>query len=610
MRVSAPQSADAAASGLSRSAEREVRGCDRRRAAGRGRESRRRLRRRAPQRRPARRDARRRRAGSVARGSEPERADRGEQRPGEEEQRGARPRPEERRASRRRGRRRGRRARARRFRAAGPARRGRRRARARGPTSVSRAAAAGERERPVRGEEGQRRRRPAGEERGRRSGGGESGERRRAAGAGGGAVRALRPGGGALRPPQRGGQLRSRRPPGGLHRERAVDERDERLRQVGPGGGERGGARARFASRSRGTGRRRTGGGRRAPPRAGRRPTRRRSAAPPVLPLSRSGEMYASVPGTSPAAVSVSSSVTRARPKSRSLTEMPAPSASRTFDGLTSRWTIPRAWACARPSRICAAASTAAASSSSPRSSAWRSVRAGDVLVGDVDVPLVARQRVGAQAGRVAELRGGRRLALGARAGRSRPRARSSARPRGPVCSSSRVPDGAHAAAAERPQGPVPAEDQARCRVCGCRGLRHPADSFRAGRRSPFVRPRNGLEWAEFAANRLDDRARDRPRLRLLRRRSARRRSPTRRSAPPRERAPGGPPRRPRRPPARRAHAAAAARRADRLRDPRRRSARLLDLELPGREQEERVQATTWRRSRSSPRTRSRSAAS
>ncbi len=47
--------------------------------------------------------------------------------------------------------------------------------------------------------------------------------------------------------------------------------------------------------------------------------------------------MYANVPGTSPAAVKVSSSVTRASPKSSNLTEMPGPSASSTFEGLMSR---------------------------------------------------------------------------------------------------------------------------------------------------------------------------------------------------------------------------------------------------------------------------------
>ena len=41
----------------------------------------------------------------------------------------------------------------------------------------------------------------------------------------------------------------------------------------------------------------------------------------------------------------------------------------------------------------------------------------GNVLVGDVDVPLVAGERVGTQAGGMLELRGGGRLALRARPG-------------------------------------------------------------------------------------------------------------------------------------------------------------------------------------------------
>ena len=94
------------------------------------------------------------------------------------------------------------------------------------------------------------------------------------------------------------------------------------------------------------------------------------ASAPP----SRSGEMYASVPGTSPTAVSVSASSNCASPKSRTRTATSSDSSRRTFDGLTSRCTMPRRWACASPSRTCAAASTAAASLSSSRRIASRSV--------------------------------------------------------------------------------------------------------------------------------------------------------------------------------------------------------------------------------------------
>ena len=99
------------------------------------------------------------------------------------------------------------------------------------------------------------------------------------------------------------------------------------------------------------------------------------AGGPPLWPRSRSGEMYASVPGTSPWAVSVSSSATSARPKSSSFAWMPPwPSASMMFDGLTSRWTMPEPWACARASRIWAAASMASPSRSWPLRIASRSV--------------------------------------------------------------------------------------------------------------------------------------------------------------------------------------------------------------------------------------------
>ena len=58
-----------------------------------------------------------------------------------------------------------------------------------------------------------------------------------------------------------------------------------------------------------------------APPRASRRRPRRRCAAVASPPASRSGAMYASVPGTSPTAVSVSASSNWARPKSSRRTE-------------------------------------------------------------------------------------------------------------------------------------------------------------------------------------------------------------------------------------------------------------------------------------------------
>ena len=110
---------------------------------------------------------------------------------------------------------------------------------------------------------------------------------------------------------------------------------------------------------------------------------------------------------------------------------------------------------------------------------------AGDVLVGDVHVAFVPRQRVRAYAGRVTELGRGRGLALGAGARGARPRHDL----QGDLAAVSLVvgmPDRPHAAAAERSQGPVAPEHEAGRSLC-CSCLRHPAHSFRAGGRTPSV---------------------------------------------------------------------------------------------------------------------------
>ncbi len=81
-------------------------------------------------------------------------------------------------------------------------------------------------------------------------------------------------------------------------------------------------------------------------------PTRRPDAC--------SGDMYATVPITSPSCVSVSASMRRAMPKSMTLT---CPSlASITFCGLTSRWMMP--WLCANARALSSSAPTAATSPS------------------------------------------------------------------------------------------------------------------------------------------------------------------------------------------------------------------------------------------------------
>src|SRR5581483_6613464 len=110
---------------------------------------------------------------------------------------------------------------------------------------------------------------------------------------------------------------------------------------------------------------------------------------------------------------------------------------------------------------------------------------AGEVLVGDVDVPLVAGERVRAHAGGVPEVRGGGRLALGARAGGAGPRD-DLQRDVAVALLVARVPDGAHPAAAERAQGPVADEHEpAAGRVS--RSLRHPVNSFPARAETPSV---------------------------------------------------------------------------------------------------------------------------
>ena len=168
--------------------------------------------------------------------------------------------------------------------------------------------------------------------------------------------------------------------------EHPVDERAERLRQVRPGLGERRGA------------------GLDPPRRLEQRAVPERMPAGERLPsIAPSAQMSAARPARLAvhAARAARRRASRARRRWRSATPprraararsraaartSSSPSASRTLDGLTSRWTIPRACACARPSSTCAAVSTAAASSSSPARSRLPHGLSGDVLVGDVDV--------------------------------------------------------------------------------------------------------------------------------------------------------------------------------------------------------------------------------
>ena len=168
------------------------------------------------------------------------------------------------------------------------------------------------------------------------------------------------------------------------------------------------------------------------------------------------------MPGTSPVAVSVSASSNWASPKSSRRHGDRVASSSRMFAGLTSRWTMPLRvrvrrgleHLCSRLDRA-GVVELAGADRLAQRLS-------GDVLVGDVDVPLVAVDRD--RRGRNARSRS---LAT-AWASRS---ARAPALPsRGTTLSATsrsldlvaREPDGAGAAAAERAHGPVAAEDESR----------------------------------------------------------------------------------------------------------------------------------------------------
>ena len=225
-------------------------------------------------------------------------------------------------------------------------------------------------------------------------------------------------------------------------------------------------------------------------------PTAQMSAdGSPGSPRSRSGGTYASVPGTSPVAVSDSSSASWARPKSSSRTEISSPSATRMLEGLTSRWTTPRLCAWASASSTCAAASTAAASFSSPARSACAHGLAGDVLVGDVDVAAVALERVGAQTVLVAQARSCKRLALGSRRGLALARD-DLQRDVEAVALVAGEPDRARAAAAERPERPVAVDDEL---ACGERQGRLGHDPQFFARFGRILRPPgNSLEWAGF----------------------------------------------------------------------------------------------------------------
>ena len=263
----------------------------------------------------------------------------------------------------------------------------------------------------------------------------------------------------------------------------------------------------------------RTDARRRAPPRgARRRPTRRsppshrrRAAAP--------ARCTRACPGTSPTAVSVSASSNWARPKSSSRIEIVAASSTSTFDGFTSRWTIPSG-AHARAHRGSAPRPRRRRGRRAcPLRSASRIVRPWHVLVGDVDVAAVAAEVVGADAALVTEPR--RSLHLPGRARRALALAGDDLeRDLEPGALVAREPDRAGPAATERTEGPVAVEDELGCGK-GVRGARHGHRLFAAaGDRPSGPRAWRSTRRASPDGSSTRELARRRhPRFRLLRRR-------------------------------------------------------------------------------------------
>ena len=187
--------------------------------------------------------------------------------------------------------------------------------------------------------------------------------------------------------------------------------------------------------------------------------------------------------------MSVSASASWARPKSRSRASTPSPSASRTFAGLTSRWTIPSRVRVRERVRDLAGGLDGGAVVQLAGAQRAAQRLAGDVLVGDVDVLVVAGEAERALAVGMAELRGRPRLALGARSGLALARhdlERDLDAELGVVCE----PDRAGAAAPERAQRPVAAEDE--LGRGEARRLRACLDTLCSGRRNSFRRQPTG----------------------------------------------------------------------------------------------------------------------
>ena len=219
----------------------------------------------------------------------------------------------------------------------------------------------------------------------------------------------------------------------------------------------------------------------------------------------------------SPSAVSVSNSAICARPKSSSRTSISSDSASRTFDGFTSRWTMPAAVRVRERLGDLRGDLDRAAVVELAGAHRLAQRPARDVLVGDVDVRRVAREREDPLAARVPQRGRRARLALGpvARLALARDDLQRDVEAAPLVA---REPDLAHAAGAQRPQRPVPAEDEVAARA----PRRTPLGSYFAARRISCS--------GRTIAGRFDRShgpARRRHRVRLLRGRAADDRRPS-----------------------------------------------------------------------------------
>ena len=196
------------------------------------------------------------------------------------------------------------------------------------------------------------------------------------------------------------------------------------------------------------------------------------------------------MPGTSPIAVSVSNSAICASPKSSSRTSTPVALGEQDVRRLDVAVDDPAAVRVRERLEHLRGDLDRAAVAELARGERLAQRAAGDVLVGDVDVARIARERVDPLAARMAERRRGLRLALGARGGLALARDHLQ-RDVEAALLVARKPDMAHPARAERPQRPVTSEDELLRE-----GSRGHLGFYFVPRRSPFPDERTSVDSA------------------------------------------------------------------------------------------------------------------